>query len=168
MKTIFSFTESLSKQKVILKHSKDVKIYKETRKDHIEWKDAEGNHLINRRYIVIRYPKTKVLDWSQWKTDNDDRYDLGFLMNHVGEEIELLLYDRFTFTWRLYELERVGLFRVSQRVIPDWKEWGELFPCYINSRGIKEWTYNIIFGMIQLPFVLYKDYMDRKREVKEI
>jgi hypothetical protein len=166
VKTVLTFTESIDKRKVILKHDKDVKIYHETRKDHIEWTDLEGNVLEERKYIVIRYPKSKNIDLSKWKPSYDDKFSIGFVRNELDNEIELLFYDRVTFGWRLYELEKTGLFHVQQRIIPDWQENGELFPYYINPKGIREWTFNITFVLIALPFTLYKEQQIKKLEAK--
>lgn len=166
MKTIFTFTESIDKRKIILKHDKDVKIYRETRKDHIEWTDGDGNPIENREYIVIRYPKNKKIYLNKWEPTYNDKFSIGFVLNELEDEIELLFYDRVTFGWRIYEIEETGLFKVQQRVIPDWKEYGEVFPCYINARGIQEWTYNIFFGLLQLPFVLYNERQYKKLQTK--
>lgn len=166
LKTVFKFTESISKQTAIIKHDNDVKIYREIRKDHIEWEDGEGNPLINRNYIVIRYPKKKNVDLTKWKRKADDRYSIGFVLNELEDEIELLFYDRVTFSWRLDELEKTGLLTATQRVIPDWNEFGELFPCYINAKGCKQISYNVIFCLLQLPFMLYSDWSENKRNKK--
>ncbi|PLS19543.1 hypothetical protein CVD28_03755 [Bacillus sp. M6-12] len=168
MKTTLIFDESIDKRTVIIRHNKDVKITREVRKDHIEWTDGEGNLLENRNYIVIRYPKSKKVDLSKWKWSNDDRFSIGFVMNELENEMELLFYDRVTFGWRLYELEQTGLFKVQQRIIPEWKEYGDLFPFFINARGFREWTFNIIFGLIQLPFWLYRERQNKRKEVSEI
>lgn len=156
MKTILKFEECHdSKQTVILRHDKDVQIYKEVRKDHIQWKDIDGNIKEYATYIVIRFPKSKNVDLSSFRKSKKDRTTLGFLVNELEEEIEILYYDQVTFTWRLNELAETGLLKSSQRTIPDW-EYGELFPCYINAYSVKKFSYNLIFGLIELPFVFYK------------
>lgn len=158
MKTILKFEECYdSKQTVIFRHDKDVQIYKETRRDHLQWKDMNGNLIENVNYIVICFPKSKQVDISLIKNIKaKDKITLGLLINERDEDVEILMYDQLTFTWRIQVLEKAGLFKVSQRSIPNWEENGELFPCYINAKGIKEISYNVLSILIQLPFVVYK------------
>lgn len=164
MKTIFYLDKTFDKRKIILKHDKDVKIQKEIRKDHIEWTDLNGKPIKDRRYIVIRYPKNKNIQLDKWKRTYDDRFFVGFMKNDIGDEIELLFYDRGNFSSELYELEKTGLFKVRQRIIPD-KENGESFPFYINARGFREWSFNILFGCVQIFFEICKK-AQRKKERK--
>lgn len=163
MKTILKFEEcDTSKETVILRHRKDVQIYKEVRKFHTPWKGYDVFE--DRKYIVIRFPKSKQVDLSKIESIKD-RISLGLLITELDEEIEILMYDQFTFTWRIRVFEDAGLFKVSQRRIPNWEEYGELFPVYLNARGIKEISYNVLFILIELPFVVYK--MKKVKRVSE-
>lgn len=158
MKTVLNFTEScFDNRKLIIYHNSDVKITKEIRKDHIEWFDVNGNVIENRQYIIIRFPKTKKVDFKNLKLKYQDKYSLGYLFVDLADEIELLFYDQIHFAWRANNLEEMGLFdKVRHRIIPNWKDNGELFPFYINASGVREFMYNIVFGIIQLPFVIFK------------
>ncbi|WCK57587.1 hypothetical protein PP175_26340 (plasmid) [Aneurinibacillus sp. Ricciae_BoGa-3] len=164
MNTVLMFTESSDKQKVIIKHPKDVQITIETRNDPYEWQDSEGKRIEKREFVVIRYPKTKEIDLSKVAKTYKDRVVSGFHVQQMIEYVEVLLYKQITFTWNLFALEEAGLFRVSQRMIPD-KEQGEYFPCYINPRGLKEVSYDVFFGLLQLPFQLYKQ---KKSKVNQL
>lgn len=157
MKTVFEFEESISKEKVILRHPKDVEITKETRKDHIEWTDSEGNKITDRAYIVIRFPKTKPVDWTKWTRKKQDDWHLGYKRNDSEDMTELLFYDQITFSWVVRQLEDMGLLKVTQRMMLNWRK-GYLFPCYINARGIGQISYNLMTMLLQLPFVLYRNY----------
>lgn len=161
MRTELTFTDSIDKRVAILKHAKDVHFKREVRKDHLEWTDGNGNKLENREYIVITFPKNKQVDLTKIEIKRDELYSIGYKVNDLGEMMELLFYDRITFCWRLYELEKAGLCKVTQRIIPD-SESGELFHYYINARGFKEYGYNIMGMLIQLSYDLYK----KKREIK--
>lgn len=161
MKTILKFEESMSKERLIIQHDIDVEVLQETRKDHIEWTDIDGNPLINRDYIVVRFASDKQVDWSAYRRRQIDAWQIGYCKIEKGNMTELLFYDRVTFTWVARDLEAMGLFRVTHRVIPQWSE-GELFPCYFNAKGFYQWAYNIIAGSIQLPFVLYSEAQEKK------
>lgn len=146
MKTILCFTEDYEKRKVILRHDKDIRICKEARKAHIELMDGCGNPIEKMEYIVIRFPKMKGIDLRSLKMNSHDRWGTGFHMNDLGDEIEILFYNRITFVNKIYALRDAGLFKVTQRRIPD-KEKGEIFCFYINAKGIKEYAYNA-FGLL--------------------
>lgn len=161
MKTILVFNESTEKRKVILKHKRDIRVYREQRADHIEWEDAEGNRIETRSFIVIRVPKDRGIDFYTYRLKKYDRATLGFRISDHEDYVEILFYDRVTFAWNMYDFEVYGLFRASQRMIPDFEEHGEIFPCYINPRGLWEVGYDLFFGLLQLPFTNYKE---RKRE----
>lgn len=149
MKTILSFTDSdIDKRKVILRHDSDVRIFKEVRKDHIEWIDGDGNPIEKREYIVIRFPKNKGIDPHKLKVKPEDKWRYGFQMNDLGQEIEMLFYDRITFAWIAYDLEEIGLFKVTQQIIPDNER--DLFPFYINASNWKEYSYNTLLLLFQL------------------
>ncbi|MFF2531229.1 hypothetical protein ACFVS2_20215 [Brevibacillus sp. NPDC058079] len=157
MKTIFWFLEGIDKRKITLKHPKDIYVGKEVRNDHLEWTDADGNVLNERSYIVIRIPKSKGLKPPAFDMDWSRRISTGYLMNELDECFEILFYDRITFGWYADELEKMKMFRVSQQIVPDFEGFGEMFPCYLNPRGMWQWTFNIVLGFIQLPFVIYKE-----------
>lgn len=167
MKTILLFTDASEHRKVILKHKRDIHIYREVREDHFEWMDADGNVIKNRSFIVIRVPKKRNVDFSEYKLNRYDRMTLGFRIEDHENYVEVLLYDRFTFTWNVYEFEKFGIFKVSQRVIPDFKRHGELFPCYINPRGVWETAYDLFFGVLQLPFTLYSERKNQKEQMEQ-
>jgi hypothetical protein len=163
MKTILCFTEDYEKRKVILRHDKDVRIFKEVRKAHLELTDGKGNPIENIEYIVIRFPKTKKIDLGSLKMNSHDRWVTGFQMNDLGDEMELLFYNRITFVNKIYALRNAGLFKVTQRRIPD-KEKGEIFYFYINAKGIKEYAYNA-FGLL-IEFLVQS--LKKKKEREEV
>lgn len=166
MKTIFEFKEFTGKQKVILRHENEVEIFKENRKDHMEWTDSSGNKIINREYIVVRFPKTRNVDWSKWTERRQDDWHFGYQKIETDDRVELLFYDQITFSWIVTQLEDMGLLRATQRMMRDWKT-GDIFPCYINAHGVWQVSYNIFFGLSQLPFVLYQDYQYNKEREKK-
>lgn len=58
MKTKLEFLEEIDKKIVKIKHSEDIKIFKENRKNHQEWYDINRNLIYeNIDYIVILIPK---------------------------------------------------------------------------------------------------------------
>jgi|HigsolmetaAR206D_1030411.scaffolds.fasta_scaffold00003_4 hypothetical protein len=164
MKTILTFERFDYEEKVILRHSKDVKIYKEIRTDHMPWTDGNGNRIKDRTYIVIRYPKSKPIDLEPWKKTltYDDRVFLGFVMNDLGDEMELLFYDWVRFAWEVEKMEKTGLFRVRRMEGPNFEENGTFLPIYLNPQGLWEWGYNIVCILIQLPFMAMRRYQKRK------
>lgn len=131
MKTSLLFTESAQKQQVILTHDKDVKISKEVHEDT--------------PYIVIRFPNGKV-NMNDFNLRSDRWLSSGFKMHLSEKETELFFFDELTFAWTLPAFKNVGLFKVTQRHIPDQEEY---FAYYIDAKGIKQWSYNAIFMSVQ-------------------
>ncbi|WCF11531.1 hypothetical protein NDS46_31735 (plasmid) [Paenibacillus thiaminolyticus] len=135
MKTTLIFSDSDQKRKVTLRHPKDIRIFRGVRDDHLEWRDREGNVIKSRSFIVIQVPWKMRIDLTSFRLSWHERTTLGYRLDERGDFMEVLFYDRITFTWHMYSLEEYGLFKASQRIIPDFKRHGELFSCYINPRG---------------------------------
>lgn len=154
MKTVLHFQEE--GRKIIFKHKPDIKIYRDIREDQYAWEDADGNIIRERQFIVIKLPKFKKEVLSQLKWNKHDRLFLGYQIREFEDWIEVLFYDRNSFFSAIYELEKLNLFKVTQRTIPDFTNNGTMFPTYINARGIWQVTYNVIFGILELPFILHK------------
>ncbi|WPS85272.1 hypothetical protein SMD22_01205 (plasmid) [Brevibacillus halotolerans] len=165
MKTIFWFKEEIHKRKITLRHPKNIFVGKEIRNDHLKWTDVHGKVKTERSYIVIRIPTSTGLKPPSFEMDYNQRISTGYLVNELNDYFEILLYDRVTFGSYVYELEKMKIFRVSQKIFPDpeaFESFGELFPCYFKPRGMWQWLFNIFFGLLQLPFVIYRERKRRK------
>lgn len=165
MKTVLSFLED--NRKIVLRHRPEVRIYRDIREDRYEWTDADGNIIRERKFIVIELPKSKKDELATLRWNYTDRLFLGYQVCEHEETIEVLFYDRNTFFSAVYELEKLNIFKVTQWRIPDFKNYGVIFPAYINPRGIWQTTFDLIVGIIELPFILYKENQRRRKEVRE-
>jgi hypothetical protein len=169
MRTVFKFNEGIDKRKVTLIHSKKIKIFKEIRDDHIIWFDHNNNLIKYREYIIIQYTKNKKINLDHIKLDYSRRMSTGYLVTEYDDYMEIAIYDQITFTWLFYDLEKTKLFKIIQRVIPDFKLHGELFSMYINPKGFYQCLYDIFFSLIEAPFVSYKSKeMDQKLKSRNI
>lgn len=165
MKTVLHFWED--NRKIVLKHRPDVRIYRDIREDRHEWTDANGNIIRERKFIVIELPKSKKDELATLRWNYTDRLFLGYQVCEHEDKIEVLLYDHNTFLSAVYELEKLNIFKVTQWRIPNFKEYGEIFPAYLNPRGFWQTTFDLVVGLIELPFVLYKE-KQRKRKRRKI
>ena len=156
VKIRFEFTDvEASKESVTIQHSSKIKVYKTTKQDHLDWYDEEGNKRIYRDYIVVEVPNNIRINWSKWNPKYDNNIAVGFYKEESDDKITLYFYDQLPFTWIAKNIERIGLAKVQIRIIPSWKEYGELFPLYIDAKGIYQWSYNLFFGLLQLPYMIH-------------
>lgn len=142
MKTVFLFNESDFGRKVLLKHDKCVTFSRESRNET--------------PYIVIRFP-TGYVNMDAFNLRSEHYLSSGFSMHTSENETELLFYDQVTFTWVLKDLEALGLFRVTQRHIPNEED---VYAYYIDAKGIRQWGYNAFFMSLQW-------LIEQKRKMKE-
>lgn len=161
MKTIWSFDDGYHKAKVTLRHKKDVSITRETRPDHLDWTDGDGNKIEKRDYVVITLPASKNVDWSKWTRSRQDDWHIGFKRSESDGMVELLFYDAYTFTWIISFLEDMGIAKVAQLSYPGW-EAGYLFPVYADAHGFRQLSYNVVTLLIQAPFIIYRERQYRK------
>lgn len=161
MKTIWSFDDGYHKARVTLRHKKDVSITKETRPDHLDWTDGDGNKIEKRDYVVITFPASKSVDWSKWTRGRQDDWHIGFKRSESNGMVELLFYDQFTFTWITSLLEDVGIAKVSHLSYPGRKE-GYLFPVYADAHGFRQLSYNVVTLLIQAPLIIQSERKHRK------
>lgn len=98
----------------------------------------------------------------QLKMTYQDCLFFGYQFIEKGAVIEILLYDDSRFFSAIHDLEEIKLFKVTQWRIPDFKNNGELLPAYINPKGIWQITYDVFVGIIELPFILYKEKKYKK------
>ena len=147
-KTIISIHNAYEPRKLILTHSKDISVTRETRPDPHPALDNEDNPILEQRYLVIRFPKS--LSLPPFKPTYDDKWGAGYQENDLGDEVEWVFYDRASFYTVAYRLEDMGIFRLTQRVIPDKEK--VLFPHYINANTFRQFNYNLFFGMIEVLY----------------
>jgi hypothetical protein len=162
LKTTFTFLEGMDKRRVTIK-PKNIFIGTEVRDNHLETTDSHGNRITRRVYIVIRIPKSTEINPPAFTMNWMRRTSVGYILNDLTDCFEMLFFYRITFGWYAYELEQMKGVKVTQRIVPDY-EYGELFPCYFNPKGFKQWSFNLLFGFIQLPFIFYKERQAKKRE----
>ena len=131
MRTVLLFTDTDDGRKVILNHSKDVTILREKR-------NYEA-------FIVVRFPIGKV-NMEAFELRNHDRLGVGFDMVQTNSHIEFFFFDCITFTLNMSNLEKIGLFKVTQRRIPNHEDH---YAYYMNAQGLQQWTYNGLFMTLQ-------------------
>ncbi|WP_442638002.1 hypothetical protein [Rossellomorea marisflavi] len=155
MKTKLTFINpELKKERIILRHSPDVVITRENRSEHLNWTDSNGNKIENRDYIVIRYQKGKQVRWDKWNRQTQDDWHIGFKRTESNDEVELLLYDRLTFTWVVTLLEEMGLFKAIHIILPN-KESNPILPVIVNAKGLGQMAFNTVSLLIQAPWLIY-------------
>lgn len=163
MKTKLTFINAdLQKERIILHHRPDVVITKENRPDHLDWKDSNGRKIENRDYIVIRYPKAKQVRWDKWNRQTQDDWHIGFKRTESNDEVEILLYDRLTFTWVVNLLKDMGLFKAIHIVLPN-KESNPILPVIVNVQGFAQMAFNTVSLLIQAPWLIYR-YRTQEKE----
>lgn len=168
LKTILKFTERWDKQIVILKHKYDIKVFKEVRKAYTEIWDANNNLIENINYIIIQVPKKYGFDFNHIRFDKTSRIASGYQLIDCGDYFELVFHNTIFFTWIVDDLANLGILKVTRIALP-LREFGELFPYYINFKGIWQKTYNMIVGIISFPYEIYvlKKKKEDKRPQKE-
>jgi hypothetical protein len=172
LKTILRFDEGYKegsfKRKAILRHSKDVRITREKRKNHLVWTDHNDQIIKDADYIVIRYPDTMKIDLSLFDIRGDRYGAIGFCVNKIAGEIEVLLYDQPTFTWHAYGLSKTGIFHYTQRTVPNFKATGELFSYYMNPEGFWQVGYDLILGILNIPFTNYREKKNKRLKENKV
>ena len=154
MKTTLFFLESVQdNREVVLRHSKDVHISTIYKEDPFPWENGEGIKITHRSYICIAYPslmiEPKDIKLSTW----DKRWN-GYEYKEENGYTMLFFYYHHTFLTILYDLERTGLFRVTQRHLPS--SYGDdMFKFYMNPHSPYQWSYNIACSFLQLPFLAW-------------
>lgn len=168
MRTVLVLEDDYRKEKLVFRHKKDVSIARETRKDHMEWMDGDGNRIEQRAYIVIRFPSSKHADWSKWTRSGQDNWQIGFKRSEVDGMTELLFYDQFTFTWIASLLEDMGIAKVAHLSYPGRKE-GYFLPVYVDAHGFWQLPYNLVTLLIQSPFIIHAErrYLKEQREKEQ-
>lgn len=161
MKTKFIFEDMIDKRKLIIKHDKKIKITREIRSDPFGWFDEYDNPVKESKFIVIKIPKEKAIDIKKLtkkiKSSAASPAGLGFQFFDFDRHYELLFYDSITLLWIIHHLEREGLFKITERVVPEYKDSeGDLFSFYINARNIGQTSYNAIFMLLQYLILKFK------------
>lgn len=154
MKTILKFTDTSYKQMLICRHNADIKILQETRKAYTKIRDANNNLIEYVDYIVIQIPKKYNFDLTKMKLRGSDKISTGYRLIDCDHYWELIFFNNVFFTWIVYELEKLGIFKVTRIELPS-KEDGVLVPSYINTRGMWQIFYNIIATIINLCYEFY-------------
>lgn len=150
-KTVLYYTEALyDKRKIILKHNDKIKIIRETRMNPYEWRTEYGKVMEDEvELIVITIPKEINIDFDELsKSLGRRKFDIGYKFYDKGHYTEVILSDMFTFWWELNKFEKAGMFKATQRVIPN-KETGEFFPYYINAKRFYQKLYNFVFILLE-------------------
>lgn len=165
MKTVWTFDDGYHKATVTLRHNRNVSITRESRPDHMEWMDGNGNKIEERNYVVITFPSSKKVDWSKWTRSREDDWHIGFKRSDSDGMTELLFYDQYTFTWITSLLEDIGIAKVAHLSYPGRKE-GYFLPVYADAHGFWQLGYNLLTLLIQSPFIIQAErrYQKEQRE----
>lgn len=172
IRTKLEFLESKENKRIItVKHSKDIKIFIENRKNHQRWYDS-NRQLTDKYidYIVILIPKEittqEVIKNIKNSIDRDGVVFAGFEVKEKKKHYEISGYNRIFFSWmilpKLLPLENFII--VSEYVLP--LEKGEM-GYYINPKGIQV-GYNLLGLVIELLYLLFskiRSIINRMREV---
>lgn len=168
MRDVIVLEDAYHKDKVIIRHKKDVSITRETRKDHMVWRDRDGNRIVERNYIVVTFPSTMGAEWSKWSRSEQDKWQNVFKRSEADGMTELLFYDDFTFTWFASLLEDIGIAKVTHLSYPGRKQ-GYFLPVYVDAHGFWQLGYNLVTLLIQSPFIIQAErrYQIEQREKEQ-
>ena len=146
MKTKLEFLEEIDKRIVKIKHSEDIKIFKENRKNHQEWQDINGS-LIDKNvdYIIILISKEKIslkdIEDIERGLKRDEMIITGYQFWEADDYYEISAYNSVAFAkWVLPAIENSHFFSkkdfsvISHYVLPTGKDDSGY---YVNPRGFQ-------------------------------
>jgi len=153
LKSTLTFNNANESHIVSLRHRSDVTISIETKIITEKMKKELGypNGKVN--FIVIKVPKSSDYNIDSIQMSYQDRLITGYHIVENDDDIEILFFDRFTFTWEMNKLERAGIFRITEKV----KVHDESFYFYVNARGFRQYATNIFCLLSQSLVNIYKN-----------